>query len=66
MDYGNISLYKDIMIIYNSEAWQIYNMSGLKKYDGSFSRSAVAVFPEDSRTRFLVLYGDGMEEIKLK
>ena len=66
MDYGNISLYKDIMIIYNSDTWQIYNMSGLKKFDGGFDRSAVSVFPEDSRTRFLVLYGDGMEEVKLK
>ncbi len=66
MDYGNICLYKDLMIIYNTDSWLIYNMSQLKKYEGSFDRPAVAVIPESGRTRFLVLYGDGMEEVKLK
>ncbi len=66
MDYSYISLFKDLMIIYNSEACQIYNTSGLKKFDAAFNRAAVTMLPENSRTRFLVVYPDGMEEIKLK
>ena len=66
MDYNNISLYKDLMIIYNSEACQIYNTSGLKKFDGAFTETAITMLPETSRTRYLVVYPDGMEEIKLK
>ena len=65
IDYSNISLYKDLIVIYNSEECQIYNTSGLKKFDGKFNESAVTVIPEGS-TKYLVVYGDGMEEIKLK
>ena len=66
LDYSNISLYKDIMVIYNSEDCQIYNTAGLKKFDGKFNESAIIIIPEESRSRFLVVYSDGMEEIKLK
>ena len=66
MDYSNMSLYKDLLIIYNSEECQIYNTSGLKKFDGKFNESAIMVRPEDSESKYLVVYPDGMEEIKLK
>ncbi len=66
MDYTNMSLYKDLLIIYNSEECQIFNTSGLKKFEGKFKESAVMVIPEMTRTRYLVVYGDGMEDIKLK
>ena len=66
MDYNNISLYKDLLVIYNSEACQIYNTSGLKKFDGSFNESVILMIPEESRSKYLVVYPDAMEEIKLK
>ena len=66
IDYSSISLYKDIMVIYSSEDCQIYNTSGLKKFDGKMGGSAIIITPEESRSRFLVVYPDGMEEIKLK
>lgn len=66
IDYSSIALYKDLMIIYNSESCQIYNTAGLCKFDGMFDSSVVAVMPEDSRSRYLVVYPDCMEEIKLK
>lgn len=66
MDYSSICLYKDLLIIYNSETCQIYNTDGLKKFDGNFSSSAITVIPEMSGSRYLVVYGDSMEEIKLK
>ncbi len=66
LDYSNIALNRDLVIIYNSEECQIYNTSGLKKFDGKFTRSAVTVIPENDRSRYIVVYADGMEEIKLK
>ena len=66
MDYNNISLYKDLLVIYNSESCQIYNTSGLKKFDGSFNDSVILMLSEDSRSKYLVVYPDAMEEIKLK
>lgn len=66
MDYSNICVYKDLLIIYNSEECQIFNTSGLKKFDGKFGRSAVTVVPESGRSKYIVIYSDGMEEIKLK
>lgn len=66
LDYSNMSLYGDLLIIYNTEECQIYNTSGLKKFDGRFGSSAISILPEDSKTRYLVVYSDGMEEIKLK
>lgn len=66
IDYTSISLFKDLLIIYNTESCQIYNTSGLKKYDGMFSESVITIIPEDTKSKYLVVYGDGMEEIKLK
>ncbi len=66
IDYTNISMYRDLIIISNSEACQIYNTSGLKKFDGKFDRSAIAVIPEAAGSRYLVVSSDCMEEIKLK
>ncbi len=66
MDYSNISLYKDLLIINNSEACQIYNTSGLKKFDGKFDKSVISVIPEAAGSRYLIVGADGMEEIKLK
>ena len=66
IEYSNMSLYKDLLIIYNSDECQIYNTSGLKKFDGRFRDSAVTILPEDSKTKYLVVHSDGMEEIKLK
>lgn len=66
MDYSNMALNGELLIIYNSESCQIYNKSGLKKFDGKFTGSAITVIPEDSWSKYLVVYSDGMEEIKLK
>ncbi len=66
LDYSNITICKDLLIIYNSDECQIYNTSGLKKFDGRFKSSVITILPEDSRTRFLLVHSDGMEEIKLK
>ncbi|MCR5301287.1 MAG: DUF5711 family protein [Lachnospiraceae bacterium] len=66
MDYSDIAVYKDLLIIYNSEECQIYNMAGLKKYEGRFENPVITMIPEKARSRYLLVCGSGMEEIKLK
>lgn len=65
IDYSNIAFYKDLIVIYSAEECEIYNMSGLKKYSGAFEQSATIMIPE-SKSKYLIVSGDCMEEIKLK
>lgn len=65
LEYNNIRFFKDLMIISNSEECEIYNLSGLKKYEGGFDRSVILLIPE-TRSRYLIVSNDCMEEIKLK
>lgn len=65
IDYTNISFYKDLIVIYNSEECEIYSMSGLKKFAGSFEKPVIILIPE-SNSKYLLVSGDCMEEIKLK
>lgn len=64
IDYNNISFYKDLMVIYNGEECEIYNTSGLKKFAGVFDKTAIILIPE-SKSRYLLVSNDCMEEIKL-
>lgn len=64
IDYTNINFYKDLIIIYNSDECEIYNTSGLKKYSGHFRDPAILLIPQ-SKSRYLLVSGDCMKEIKL-
>ena len=66
LEYSNMAVNKNMFIIYNSDECEIYNVDGLKKFSGNFSSSVINVIPTASKTRYLVLYGDCMEEIKLQ
>lgn len=66
LDYTDIVISKDLVIIYNSAECEIYNMKGLQKYSGTFKNSAITLIPTASKTKFLLVSGDGMEEIQLK
>jgi len=64
LEYTNITFYKDLIIIYNSEECEIYNTSGLKKFEGPFEESVILLIPE-SKAKHLLVSGDCMKEIKL-
>ena len=66
LEYTDILFHKDLAIIYNANECVIYNMQGLKKFEGSFKESAITLIPTANKTRFLLVSGDGMEEIQLK
>lgn len=64
IDYTSIDFYKDLIIIYNGEECEIYNMSGLKKFEGAFRDSAIILIPK-TKSKYLLVSGDSMKEIKL-
>lgn len=66
LDYTDIVLNKDIMVIYNANECIMYNMSGLKKYDGLFKNSIIKMIPTSNKTRYLFVSGTKTDEIQLK
>lgn len=66
IDYSDIVISKDLAVIYNSNECEIYNTQGLQKYSGEFKSSAITMIPTNNKTKFLLVSGDGMEEIQLK
>lgn len=66
IDYTDIVFNKDIVIIHNANECEIYNMDGLQKFSGLFKESAITMIPTTNKTKYLLVTGDGMEEIQLK
>ena len=66
LDYTDIVINKDMVIIYNANECEMYNMKGLQKYSGTFKNAAITLIPTGSKTKYLLVSGDGMEEIQLK
>lgn len=66
LEYTDILFHKDLAIIYNANECLIYNMKGLKKFEGNFKESAITLIPTVNKSKFLLVSGDGMEEIQLK
>lgn len=66
MEYSYITINRDMIIIYSSDECEIYNIQGLMKFKGSFDQSVISILPTATNSRYLVVHGDCMEEIKLK
>ncbi len=66
LDYSDVLLDKDLIVIYNNEHCEIYNLQGVKKFDGDFHDSVIRLIPTKSKTRFLLVSGGKMEEIQLR
>ncbi len=66
LEYSDIVLSKDLVIIYNSKECVIYNMQGVEKYNGTFRTSVLTLIPTGSKTKYLLVSGSETEEIQLK
>lgn len=66
LEYSNVAINREMIIIYNSDECEMYNVSGLKKFAGSFDQSVVNILPTTTNSRYHIVHGDCMEEIKLK
>lgn len=66
LEYSNIVLDNDNIIIYNEANVYIWNKKGLRKYSGDLGGNIRAVIPTRSKTKFIVVRNEGLETIKLK
>lgn len=66
LDYSDIVFNKDIIVIHNANDCEMYNMNGLQKFSGTFKDTAITMIPTSNKIRYLLVTGDGMEEIQLK
>ena len=66
LDYTDIIFNKDLVIIYNANECIIYNISGLKKFDGLFKNSIIKMIPTNTKTKYLFVSGTKTDEVVLK
>lgn len=66
IEYKDVILKNDNIIVYNDAAVCIWNRKGLEKYNGDLGGSIRAVIPTKSKTRYIVVRNEGLEVIKLK
>lgn len=66
LDYTDILLNKDLIIIYNANECRIYNTSGSKKFEGFFKNSVITISPDKKKDRYLFVSGTKTDEIKFQ
>ena len=65
MDYKDIILYKDIVIIYNETQCTKFNMKGLERFRGEFEKP-VLLFSPLSTKKYLTVSKDSIDIIEMK
>lgn len=65
MDYKDIILYKDTVIIYNETQCTIFNMRGLERFRGEFEKP-VLLFSPLSTKKYLAVTKDSIDIIEMK
>lgn len=65
MEYTDIILKNDFVIIYNDTKCIIFNKNGVKKYEGEFTDSTLLVVPTDSKTKYILINREESQTIRL-
>lgn len=66
MEYKDVVLKNDNIIVYGDAAVCIWNKKGLEKYNGDLGGNIRAIIPTKSKTKYIVVRDEGLEVIKLK
>ena len=66
MEYKDVVLKNDNIIVYGAASVCIWNKKGLEKYNGDLGGSIRAIIPTKSKTKYIVVRDEGLEVIKLK
>lgn len=66
IDCRDILFYEDQLIIYNETECRIYNSTGMQKYAGSFSKTALMLIPQKASYNYMVVTPDSIDTIELK
>ena len=66
IDYHNILIQKNSVVIYNNTECVMYNMSGKEKYRGTFAKSVNLLIPSNKNNRFVMVTSNSVDIIELK
>lgn len=66
MDYTNIQLEKECIIISNDISCEIYNWSGNRKFQGDFKERVYAIIPTTTSTKFTVVTENAIQTVELR
>ncbi len=66
LEYTDIILGKDSIIIYDDSECKIYDLKGTCKYEGIFDKPALLLVPTESRTKYVLVNRETIQTIKLK
>jgi hypothetical protein len=65
-DYQNILIQKKYILIYSDTECVMYNLSGRKKYEGTFAKKVSLMIPTSRINRFVMVTSDSIDTIELK
>ena len=65
IDYQNIIIQKNSIVVYNNTECVMYNMSGREKYRGTFGKSVSLLIPSNKNNRFIMVSADSIDIIEL-
>lgn len=65
IDYQNILIQKNSIVIYNNTECVMYNMSGREKYRGTFGKSVSLLIPTNKNNRFIMISSTSTDIIEL-
>lgn len=65
IDYQDILIQKNSIVVYNNTECVMYNMSGREKYRGTFGKSVSLLIPSNKNNRFIMVSADSIDIIEL-
>lgn len=66
IEYQNIIIEKDAIVIYSDSKLLLLNKRGLVKYEGDLGGDFIAIIPTESMTKYLVIRKDKIEMVRLQ
>ncbi|MGN1314923.1 MAG: DUF5711 family protein [Lachnospiraceae bacterium] len=65
IEFQNILVGKNYILVYNEQECVMYNMAGTQKYKGTFAKRVSLLIPTDSGKRFIMVTSDSVDVIEL-
>lgn len=65
-DYTDIVIKKDIVVVYNKNEWNVYTISGRRKFSGVYESNIQKIVPKGDIKNYMIITEDTMENVTLK
>lgn len=66
IEYDNIVINNNYIMVYNSAEVLMWNIKGLEKYNGDLGSGIKAIIPTKNEMKYIVVREDGVDVVKLK